>query len=84
MPYIELLQPKPTRENRDGIDGIFFVTNVALSEFVARHQDIAFETKGLANQANPYVELKTDDVAVKFHDRHMGAVLQIEQLLEEK
>ncbi len=79
VPHIELLQPKPTRENIDGIDGIFFVTSVALPEFLSRHQDITFETKGLMNKANPYVELKADAVAVKFHDRHMGAVLEIEK-----
>ncbi|MDB5177244.1 MAG: putative dihydroxybiphenyl dioxygenase [Candidatus Saccharibacteria bacterium] len=81
VPHIELLQPKPTRENIDGIDGIFFVTSLSLSEFLSRHQDINFETKGLANKANPYIELKVDGVAVKFHDRHMGAVLEIERML---
>lgn len=84
VPHIELLQPKPTRENIDGIDGIFFVTDVSLPAFLERHQDIAFETKGLINRANPYVELKADGVAVKFHDRHMGAVLEIEKVLEVK
>ena len=84
VPYIELMQPKPTRENLDGIDSIFFVTAVALPEFLKRHDDIEFETKGLANTANPYVELKADEIAVKFHDRHMGAVLEIEKLLETK
>lgn len=79
VPYVELLQPKPTRENRDGIDGVFFVTSVALPTFLERHTPIDFETKGLANTANPYVELKADGVAVKFHDRHMGAVLEIEK-----
>lgn len=82
VPYVELLQPKPTRENKDGIDGLFFVTSMALSEFIKKHQDIDFETKGLANAANPYIELKADGVAVKFHDRHMGAVLQIEKMLD--
>ncbi len=84
VPYVELLQPKPTRENIDGIDGLFFVTSVALSKFLERHSDVPFETKGLVNAANPYVELKADDVAVKFHDRHMGAVLQIETMLDAK
>lgn len=87
IPHVELLQPKPTRENIDGIDGIFFVTARGLGVFLEKHKDIAFENKGLANKANPYVELKgaTDGTtwAVKFHDRHMGAVLGIEQLLEE-
>ncbi len=83
VPYIELMQPKPTRENADGIDGVFFVTAIALPEFLKRHEGTPFETKGLANAANPYVELKADGVAVKFHDRHMGAVLEIERTSKE-
>lgn len=82
VPYVELLQPKPTRENRDGIDGVFFVTATALGSFLERHADGGFETKGLVNKANPYVELKADGVAVKFHDRHMGAVLEIEKMVD--
>lgn len=82
VPYIELLQPKPTRENIDGIDGIFFVTSIALPDFLSLHEGIDFERKGLDNPANPYVELKAEGVAVKFHDRHMGAVLQIEKMLD--
>lgn len=87
IPHVELLQPKPTRENIDGIDGIFFVTARGLDAFLEKHKDVTFEDKGLTNKANPYVELKGEadgePWAVKFHDRHMGAVLGIEQLLEE-
>lgn len=83
IPYIELLQPKPTRENIDGIDSVFFVTATDVQSFVEKHQDIDFDRKGLSNRANPYVELKADNVAVKFHDRHMGAVLNIERTFGE-
>ncbi len=83
VPYIELLQPKPTRANIDGIDSVFFVTATDVRSFAAAHQGVAFDTKGLSNKANPYVELKGDGVAVKFHDRHMGAVLDIERTFEE-
>lgn len=79
IPHVELLAPKPTRENNDGIDGMFFVTTTRLAKFLKVHKDIRFEEKGLNNDANPYVELKGDEWAVKFHDRHMGAVLDIEQ-----
>ncbi len=79
IPYVELLQPKPTRENIDGIDSVFFVTSTDIHSFVTEHAGLDFEQKGLSNRANPYVELKTDGVAVKFHDRHMGAVLGIER-----
>ena len=83
IPYIELLQPKPTRANRDGIDSVFFVTNTAVEDFLTRHADVPFDTKGLTNRTNPYVELKTSEIAMKFHDRHMGAVLDIEQRFAE-
>lgn len=83
IPHVELLAPKPTRENIDGIDGVFFVTTVRLASFLSKHKDVTFERKGLDNKANPYVELKGDDWAVKFHDRHIGAVLNIEETFAE-
>lgn len=83
IPHVELLAPKPTRENSDGIDGVFFVTATRLARFLETHKGVKFEEKGLTNKANPYVELKGDDWAVKFHDRHMGAVLDIERKFAE-
>jgi len=82
--YIELLQPKPTRENIDGIDCVFFVTKASVREFYERHSDIPFEAKGLANEHHPYIELKGDDVAIKFHDMNFGEVVDFERALEEK
>lgn len=85
VPYVELLQPKPTRQNTDGIDSVFFVTNVAIDAFLADHPEIAkqADSKGLSNTANPYIELKgeTDGEkwAVKLHDRNMGVVLDVEK-----
>lgn len=78
MSYIELLQPKPTRKNIDGIDCIFFVTKTPVREFYEKHSDVPFETKGLANEHHPYIELKGDDVAIKFHDMNFGAVVDLE------
>lgn len=83
IPYIELLQPKPTRQNIDGIDCVFFVTALSVREFRQQHLDVQFEDKGLANKHHPYIELKGDNLAVKFHDRHFGAVVDLEQALEE-
>ncbi len=83
VPYIELMQPKPTRENIDGIDCVFFVTAYPVREFREQHPDIAFEEKGLANKLHPYIELKGKDipVSIKFHDRHFGAVVDLERQL---
>lgn len=89
IPYVELLQPKPTRQNIDGIDSVFFVTNVAIDAFLAEHPEIVkqADAKGLTNAANPYVELKgeTDGEkwAVKLHDRNMGVVLDVEKKFTE-
>lgn len=82
VPYIELLQPKTTRENNDGIDCVFFVTSVAVRKFMGRHADVPFVDKGLANGVHPYIELKGDDVAVKFHGMHFGTVIDVEKALE--
>lgn len=84
IPYIELLQPKPTRENINGIDCMFFVTALPIRDFQRKHSDVEFEDKGLFNKLHPYVELKDQGVAVKFHDRHFGAVTDIERVFEEK
>lgn len=90
VPYVELLQPKPTRQNIDGIDSVFFVTNVAIDAFLAAHPEIAkqADAKGLGNAANPYVELKGEidgeKWAVKLHDRNMGVVLDVEKKFLER
>jgi predicted metalloenzyme YecM len=84
IPYIELLQPKPTRENIDGIDCVFFVTALPVRDFASRHDDVQFKDKGLANKTHPYIELKGDDVAIKFHDRHFGSVVDLERVLDEE
>ena len=79
IPYIELLQPKPTRENIDGIDCVFFVTKTPIRDFYEKHPDVPFEPKGLKNEHHPYIELKGDGVAIKFHDMNFGQVVELEQ-----
>lgn len=81
MQYIELLQPKPTRENIDGIDCVFFVTNTPVRDFYEKHPDVPFEPKGLKNEHHPYIELKSDGVAIKFHDMNFGQVVELESNL---
>jgi predicted metalloenzyme YecM len=78
IPYIELLQPKPTRENREEIDGVMCVTALPIDAFLKRHDALSFDKKGLANRLNPYVELKSEGVSVKFHSKHMGSVTELE------
>jgi len=77
--YIELPQPKPGSEYSEGIDHVQFVTRLPLSQFHIKYQQLPFETKGLASELNPLLKLEGDDVSVKFHDKHMGAVIALEE-----
>lgn len=79
IPYIELLQPKPGREYEEGLDCVFFVTGLPLPYFLDNHTDIAFDKKGLANKLNSYVEYVGDEVSFKLHDKHFGAVVELER-----
>ncbi|HEX7483942.1 MAG TPA: VOC family protein [Candidatus Saccharimonadales bacterium] len=76
--YIELPQPKPGSEYTEGIDHVQFVTRLPLSQFHTKYQQLPFEIKGLASELNPLLKLEGDDISVKFHDKHMGAVIALE------
>lgn len=76
--YIEVPQPKPGSYYPEGVDHVQMVTRRSLSDFQKEHADIAFEEKGLANKLNPLLKLTSDEVAVKFHDKHMGSVIELE------
>lgn len=80
--YIELPQPKPGRTYIEGIDHVQFVTRLPLSHFHKKYQNITFEEKGLTNRLNPLLEIEGEDIAVKFHDKHMGAVTELEERLD--
>lgn len=77
--YIELPQPKPGSEYSEGIDHVQFVTRLPLSQFHIKYQNLPFETKGLANELNPLLKLEGNEISVKFHDKHMGAVIELEE-----
>lgn len=76
--YIELPQPKPGSRYPEGIDHVQFVTRLPLSKFQAKYPEVSFEEKGLANKLNPLLKLEGDAMSVKFHDKHMGAVAELE------
>lgn len=76
--YIEIPQPKPGSFYPEGIDHVQMVTRRSLFDFHKEHADITFEEKGLMSKLNPLLKLATDDVAVKFHDKHMGSVIALE------
>lgn len=77
--YVELPQPKPNRVYTEGVDDVLYVTRQSLSEFQAKYSSIAFEEKSLANVHNPLLEIEGEGMAVKFHDKHMGVVVELER-----
>jgi predicted metalloenzyme YecM len=80
--YVEIPQPKPGSHYPEGIDHVQMVTRRSLSDFQKAHTDIAFEEKGLANKLNPLLKLSNEEAAVKFHDKHMGSVIELESKLD--
>ena len=80
--YIELPQPKPGSRYPEGIDHVQFVTRLPLGKFQATYPDIPFEEKGLASRLNPLLKLEGDTISVKFHDKHMGSVTELENRVQ--
>jgi predicted metalloenzyme YecM len=76
--YIELPQPKPGSAYSEGIDHVQFVTRLPLGQFRTKYQHLPFETKGLSSKLNPLLKLEGEEISVKFHDKHMGAVTELE------
>ena len=83
--FVELPQPKPNNQYKEGIQHLQAVTADGLEVFHAKHENLPFDTSGLSNELNPLLELSgyvgLEPVTVKFHDKHMGAVLGLERRL---
>ncbi|OGL23896.1 hypothetical protein A2791_03260 [Candidatus Saccharibacteria bacterium RIFCSPHIGHO2_01_FULL_46_30] len=79
VPYIEVPQPKPGSPYPEGFDHAQFVTLRGLGEFRAVHTSLPFDEKGLSHTYNQLVKLSGKDVAIKFHDKHMGSVIELER-----
>lgn len=73
--FLELPQPK-SGDEVEGIDHVQFVTRMGLSQFVKRYKEIAFVEKG--NALNRLLQVEHDGVKIRFHDKHIGAVLELE------
>ena len=76
--YIELPQPKPGSHYVEGIDHVQFVTRLPLNHFQDKYRNLPFEEKGLASKLNALLKLEGEEMSVKFHDKHMGAVAALE------
>jgi uncharacterized protein len=81
--YIEIPQPKPGSYYPEGIDHVQIVTRRALSTFRKKHIDVAFEEKGLVSRINPLLKLSGNEASVKFHDKHMGSVVEMERRINQ-
>lgn len=79
--FIELPQPKEGSPYPEGIDHVKFVTRTGLSQFRKKYAHVPFDEKGLANKLNQLLRIKSDGVGVKLHDKHMGAVIDLEHEL---
>jgi len=79
--YLEVPQPKSGSHYPEGIDHVQMVTRRALPAFHAQYAHVPFEEKGLASPLNPLLKLQDGGISVKFHDKHMGSVITLEETL---
>lgn len=64
---IEVLAPKESSNYKDGLEHAEFVTKIALSEFLKKHEDIKFKLDAYSRETNPELIIEFDGCAVKFH-----------------
>jgi hypothetical protein len=83
VPYVELPAPKEGSPYREGLEHAELVVIGGLERFIARHEDLPFSHGGMSKTINPEAGLKAEGISVKFHEQQLGAVVRIEQRLEE-
>ena len=76
--YIELPRPKPGSDYVEGTEHVQFVTRQSLETFHEKYHHLDFDQKGLTSKLNPLLRLQAEDITLKFHDKHMGAVISLE------
>jgi predicted metalloenzyme YecM len=84
IPYLELPAPKEGSFYPEGLEHAELVVVGSLKRFMARHTDLPFSHGGMSKVINPEAGLKAEGVSVKFHEQQLGAVVQIEQRLQEE
>ncbi|GAB3846796.1 VOC family protein [Nesterenkonia populi] len=76
--FVELAQPKPNADSvPEGIRHVQFVVRTGVETFREAHEHIRFRDRG--NYANRLLETKREDVTLRFHDKHLGAVIEQEK-----
>lgn len=83
VPYIELPAPKEDSFYAEGLEHAELVVVGGLDRFIARHRDLPFSRSGLSKAINPEAGLKAEGISVKFHEQQLGAVVRIENRLQE-
>lgn len=81
VPYLELPEPKEGSPYEEGLEHAELVVVGSLERFIKRHDNLAFNYKGMNKAINPEVGLKTEGISVKFHEQQLGAVVRIEKQL---
>lgn len=84
IPYLELPAPKDGSFYPEGLEHAELVVVGSLKRFIARHTDLPFSRGGMGKVINPEVGLKAEGISVKFHEQQLGAVVRIEQRLQEE
>ncbi|WP_120004099.1 VOC family protein [Nesterenkonia muleiensis] len=74
--FVELPQPKTGTEG-EGIRHLQFVVRTGIQSFRRRHRHLDFDNRG--NARNRLLEFTGASVVVRFHDKNMGAVIELEQ-----
>jgi len=81
VPYLELPEPKEGSPYQEGLEHAELVVIGGLERFLARHNILDFDHKGMGKKINPELGLKTATMSVKFHEQPLGAVVRIENRL---
>jgi predicted metalloenzyme YecM len=84
IPYLELPEPKEGSPYAEGLEHAELVVVGSLKRFMARHTDLPFSHGGMGKAINPEAGLKAEGISVKFHEQQLGAVVRIEQRLQEE
>lgn len=83
VPYVELPAPKDGSPYPEGLEHAEFVVNGELETFRQKYAHLGLDEKAYDRPLNPELSLKTATFAAKFHKLPIGAVVDIEQALEQ-
>jgi predicted metalloenzyme YecM len=72
---LELPAPKEGSFYEEGFEHAEFVIDLGFEDFIAKHPELSFETKGLVKEINPDIALKYDGFSVKFHQNSLEYVI---------